>query len=58
MPKIEDFAFGEGIKLHKYWCCGVAEHCKLLRKLHIDGWRSNRIGDEGLMPLLRIPVNL
>uniref|UniRef100_A0A2P2KK72 F-box domain-containing protein n=1 Tax=Rhizophora mucronata TaxID=61149 RepID=A0A2P2KK72_RHIMU len=27
----------------------VAEHCKLLRKLHIDGWKANRIGDEGLI---------
>uniref|UniRef100_A0A6N2MFL5 COI1 F-box domain-containing protein n=1 Tax=Salix viminalis TaxID=40686 RepID=A0A6N2MFL5_SALVM len=27
----------------------VAENCKKLRKLHIDGWKINRIGDEGLM---------
>ncbi|KAE9466843.1 hypothetical protein C3L33_01266, partial [Rhododendron williamsianum] len=29
----------------------VAEHCKLLRKLHIDGWRTNRIGNEGLISI-------
>ncbi|KAK9949010.1 hypothetical protein M0R45_004558 [Rubus argutus] len=29
----------------------VAENCKLLRKLHIDGWRTNRIGDEGLIAI-------
>ncbi|VFQ96654.1 unnamed protein product [Cuscuta campestris] len=27
----------------------VAQHCKLLRKLHIDGWKTNRISDEGLL---------
>ncbi|XP_004289192.1 PREDICTED: F-box protein SKIP2 [Fragaria vesca subsp. vesca] len=31
----------------------VAENCKLLRKLHIDGWRTNRIGDEGLIAVAR-----
>ena len=25
----------------------VARNCKLLRKLHIDGWRTNQICDEG-----------
>ena len=27
----------------------VAEKCKSLRKLHIDGWRTNRINDDGLI---------
>ncbi|CDP02535.1 unnamed protein product [Coffea canephora] len=36
----------------------VAEHCKLLRKLHIDGWRSNRIGDEGLIAIAKNSANL
>ncbi|CAN8302778.1 unnamed protein product [Cochlearia groenlandica] len=27
----------------------VAERCKRLRKLHIDGWKGNLIGDEGLV---------
>ncbi|KAF0893048.1 hypothetical protein E2562_021311 [Oryza meyeriana var. granulata] len=31
----------------------VAERCHKLRKLHIDGWRTNRIGDHGLMAVAR-----
>ncbi|KAG2311628.1 hypothetical protein Bca52824_023185 [Brassica carinata] len=31
----------------------VVERCGLLRKLHIDGWRTKRIGDEGLMALAK-----
>ncbi|XXG63824.1 hypothetical protein AAC387_Pa05g1925 [Persea americana] len=31
----------------------VAVRCKLLRKLHIDGWKTNRIGDEGLSAIAR-----
>eukprot|EP00249_Psilotum_nudum_P019317 c27191_g1_i1 orf=322-1800(+) len=27
----------------------VAEGCRRLRKLHLDGWKSNRIGDNGLI---------
>ncbi|XP_073018757.1 F-box protein SKIP2-like [Primulina eburnea] len=36
----------------------IAETCKLLRKLHIDGWRTNRIGDEGLISIAKNCVNL
>lgn len=36
----------------------VAEGCKLLRKLHIDGWRTNRIGDEGLITVAKQCTNL
>ncbi|KAJ6829081.1 F-box protein-like [Iris pallida] len=36
----------------------VAEKCRLLRKIHIDGWRTNRIGDEGLMAVARRCPNL
>ncbi|KAJ6836962.1 F-box protein-like [Iris pallida] len=36
----------------------VAEKCRLLRKLHIDGWKTNRIGDEGLMAVARRCPNL
>lgn len=36
----------------------VAERCKLLRKVHLDGWRTNRIGDEGLSALGRNCPNL
>ncbi|KAL0450387.1 UNVERIFIED_CONTAM: F-box protein SKIP2 [Sesamum latifolium] len=36
----------------------IAENCKLLRKLHIDGWRTDRIGDEGLIAIAKNSVNL
>ncbi|XP_021903441.1 F-box protein At1g47056-like [Carica papaya] len=36
----------------------VAERCKLLRKLHIDGWKTNRIGDEGLVAVAKHCPNL
>ncbi|KAL6317327.1 hypothetical protein AAG906_030080 [Vitis piasezkii] len=36
----------------------VAERCKLLRKLHIDGWKANRIGDEGLSAVAKCCPNL
>ncbi|KAG8384339.1 hypothetical protein BUALT_Bualt04G0107900 [Buddleja alternifolia] len=36
----------------------IAENCKLLRKLHIDGWRTNRIGDEGLFAIAKNSMNL
>lgn len=36
----------------------VAGNCKLLRKLHIDGWRTNRIGDEGLIAVAKQCTNL
>ncbi|KAJ0818838.1 putative F-box domain, leucine-rich repeat domain superfamily, F-box-like domain superfamily [Helianthus annuus] len=36
----------------------VAENCKLLRKLHIDGWKTNRINDDGLIGVSKYCVNL
>ncbi|WOL17462.1 hypothetical protein Cni_G26254 [Canna indica] len=36
----------------------VAERCHLLRKIHIDGWKTNRIGDEGLIVVARQCPNL
>jgi hypothetical protein len=36
----------------------IAEQCKLLRKLHIDGWRTNRIGNEGLIAIAKHSSNL
>ncbi|GAB2255363.1 hypothetical protein Droror1_Dr00009141 [Drosera rotundifolia] len=36
----------------------VTEKCRLLRKVHIDGWRTNRIGDEGLAALGKYCGNL
>lgn len=36
----------------------VAERCKLLRKLHIDGGKETRIGDEGLIAVAKHCPNL
>ncbi|KAG6511485.1 hypothetical protein ZIOFF_029553 [Zingiber officinale] len=36
----------------------VAKRCPLLRKIHIDGWKTNRIGDEGLIVVARKYPNL
>ncbi|THU62304.1 hypothetical protein C4D60_Mb01t03720 [Musa balbisiana] len=36
----------------------VAERCHLLRKVHIDGWKTNRIGDEGLIVVAKQCPNL
>ncbi|MBA0705953.1 hypothetical protein Golax_018101 [Gossypium laxum] len=36
----------------------VAEKCNLLRKLHIDGWKANRIGDQGLVAVAKSCPNL
>lgn len=31
----------------------LAEKCNLLRKIHIDGWKTNRIGDQGLITIAK-----
>nr|XP_043615352.1 F-box protein SKIP2-like [Erigeron canadensis] len=36
----------------------IAERCKYLRKLHIDGWKTNRIGNEALIAIAKHSVNL
>ncbi|CAO2830956.1 unnamed protein product [Amaranthus hypochondriacus] len=36
----------------------ISDRCKLLRKVHIDGWRTKKIGDEGLIALGKNCVNL
>lgn len=36
----------------------IAERCRILRKLHIDGWKANRIGDEGLIAVAKHCPNL
>ncbi|XP_061353978.1 F-box protein At1g47056-like [Gastrolobium bilobum] len=36
----------------------IAERCKLLRKLHVDGWKANRIGDKGLIAVAKCCPNL
>ncbi|OIV97909.1 hypothetical protein TanjilG_12666 [Lupinus angustifolius] len=36
----------------------VAEKCTMLKKLHIDGWRTNRIGNDALIAVARNCPNL
>ncbi|KAJ4815619.1 F-box protein [Rhynchospora pubera] len=36
----------------------LAEKCNLLRKIHIDGWKTNRIGDQGLIAIAKRCPNL
>ncbi|XP_071733291.1 F-box protein SKIP2-like [Rutidosis leptorrhynchoides] len=36
----------------------IAERCSLLRKVHIDGWRTNRIDDLGLISVAKYCPNL
>ncbi|KAF6151788.1 hypothetical protein GIB67_010362, partial [Kingdonia uniflora] len=36
----------------------IANRCKLLRKLHIDEWKTNRIGEEGLIAIAKRCPNL
>lgn len=36
----------------------LSERCKHLRKLHIDGWKANRIGDDGLIAVSKNCGNL
>ncbi|KAF9668526.1 hypothetical protein SADUNF_Sadunf14G0012700 [Salix dunnii] len=36
----------------------IAERCRLLRKLHVDGLKANRIGDDGLTAVAKYCPNL
>ncbi|KAJ3693291.1 hypothetical protein LUZ60_008771 [Juncus effusus] len=36
----------------------IAQKCNLLRKIHIDGWKTNRIGDSGLISIAKKCPNL
>ncbi|XP_071710136.1 F-box protein SKIP2-like [Rutidosis leptorrhynchoides] len=36
----------------------IAERCKYLRKLHIDGWKTNMIGNEALFAIAKYSSNL
>ncbi|KAL2333502.1 hypothetical protein Fmac_014715 [Flemingia macrophylla] len=38
--------------------CEVVDRCHMLKKLHIDGWRTNRIGDCALMSVAKHCPNL
>ncbi|KAE8674723.1 putative Mannose-P-dolichol utilization defect 1 protein [Hibiscus syriacus] len=50
-PLIADRCTNAGLRV-------VAGKCKLLRKLHIDGWKANRIGDQGLIAVANSCLNL
>ncbi|KAF2283763.1 hypothetical protein GH714_014970 [Hevea brasiliensis] len=56
--KYGDFAYSENPECSNLGLVCVAENCKQLRKLHIDGWRTNRIGDEGLIAVAKHCPNL
>ncbi|XVE87067.1 hypothetical protein DITRI_Ditri18aG0086500 [Diplodiscus trichospermus] len=56
--KIENLHIVKTPECSNYGLVCVAEQCKLLRKLHIDGWRTNRIGDEGLVAVAKHCPNL
>ncbi|KAH0705978.1 hypothetical protein KY285_010510 [Solanum tuberosum] len=36
----------------------VSQNCKLLRKLYIDGWKTNRISDDGLIVVAKHCPNI
>ncbi|KAK8481831.1 hypothetical protein V6N13_024233 [Hibiscus sabdariffa] len=56
--KIENLHIVKSPDCSNYGLVCVAEHCKLLKKLHVDGWRANRIGDEGLAAVAKHCPNL
>ncbi|MBA0599520.1 F-box protein SKIP2 [Gossypium raimondii] len=56
--KIENLHIVKTPDCSNYGLVSVAEHCKLLKKLHVDGWRTNRIGDEGLVAVAKHCPNL
>ncbi|KAL4386883.1 hypothetical protein GQ457_09G010710 [Hibiscus cannabinus] len=56
--KIQSLHILKSPECSNYGLVCVAEHCKLLKKLHVDGWRTNRIGDEGLAAVAKHCPNL
>ncbi|KAK8556754.1 hypothetical protein V6N13_064761 [Hibiscus sabdariffa] len=56
--KIQNLHILKSPECSNYGLVCVAEHCKLLKKLHVDGWRTNRIGDEGLAAVAKHCPNL
>lgn len=57
-PEVEILHLVKALDCTNAGVVAVAERCKLLRKLHIDGYRSNRIGDEGLIAIAKNCNNL
>ncbi|KAK8716655.1 hypothetical protein V6N13_043960 [Hibiscus sabdariffa] len=56
--KLENLHIVKTPECSNYGLVCVAENCRLLRKLHIDGWRTNRIGDVGLIAVAKHCPNL
>ncbi|KAL1567833.1 putative VIER F-box protein 2 [Salvia divinorum] len=57
-PDLENFHLVKTPDCSNDGISAIAEKCRLLRKLHIDGWRTNRIGDEGLTAIAKNSTNL
>ncbi|KZV39734.1 hypothetical protein F511_08196 [Dorcoceras hygrometricum] len=57
-PELEILHLVKAPDCSNHGISAIAEACKRLRKLHIDGWRTNRIGDEGLIAIAKHSLNL
>lgn len=57
-PELEILHLMKALDCTNVGIVAVAERCKLLRKLHIDGWKSDKIGDEGLIAIAKNCVNI
>lgn len=57
-PDLEILHLVKTVECTNMGLMSVAERCKLLRKLHIDGYKANRIGDEGLIAVAKHCANL
>ncbi|KAG6394664.1 hypothetical protein SASPL_145253 [Salvia splendens] len=57
-PNLEVFHLVKAPDCSNDGILSIAENCRVLRKVHIDGWRTNRIGDEGLIGIAKNSVNL
>ncbi|GKU94800.1 hypothetical protein SLEP1_g8237 [Rubroshorea leprosula] len=57
-PNIENLHVVKTPDCTNFGIVSVMEHCRLLKKLHIDGWRMNRIGDESLIAVAKHCSNL
>ncbi|GLU20071.1 hypothetical protein SLE2022_362860 [Rubroshorea leprosula] len=52
-PNIENLHIVKTPECSNFGIVSVVEHCTLLKKLHIDGWRMNRIGDASLIAIAK-----
>ncbi|KAG6421684.1 hypothetical protein SASPL_118241 [Salvia splendens] len=57
-PNLEIFHLVKAPDCSNLGILAIAENCRVLRKVHIDGWRTNRIGDEGLLCIAKNSANL